>query len=125
MEQIVYRGRKFTIEWYFNKSGKSQPLDYYLSLDEAQQIRFVALVKRMGDFGSIIDKTKFRNEGDKIYAFKPKPDRYLCFFVSGRKIIITNAFIKKQDRLPPEEKRRALEIKADYEIRLREGVYYE
>ena len=54
----------------------------------------------MGDFGVIHDTTKFRNEGDSIYAFKPQPDRYLCFFFSGKKIIVTNAYRKKSDKLP-------------------------
>ncbi len=53
------------------------------------------LFKRMGDFGIINDKTKFRNEGDKIYAFKSQPNRFLSFFIEGRKIIVTNAFKKK------------------------------
>jgi hypothetical protein len=48
----------------------------------------------MGDLGKIFDITKFRNEGDQIFAFKPQPDRYLCFFVVGKKILITNGFEK-------------------------------
>jgi len=83
------------------------------------------LLKRMGDFGRIFDKTKFRNEGDQIFAFKPQPDRFLCFFTTGRKIIITNAFVKKSDKLPPGEKDRALRAKADFETRVRKGTYYE
>jgi hypothetical protein len=39
----------------------------------------------MGDFGKIYDKTKFTYEGDKIYAFKPQPDRYLLFLPKARK----------------------------------------
>jgi len=39
------------------------------------------LFKRIGDFGKISDKTKFRNEKDGIYAFKPQPDRLLSFFL--------------------------------------------
>ena len=44
----------------------------------------------MGDLGKILDITKFRNEGDGIYAFKPQPDRYLSFFTDNKKIIVTN-----------------------------------
>ncbi len=83
------------------------------------------LLKRMGDFGRIFDKTKFRNEGDRIFAFKPQPDRFLCFFATGRKIIITNAFVKKSNKLPSAEKGRALRAKADFEARVRKGNYYE
>lgn len=75
--------------------------------------------------GKILNITKFRYEGDSIYAFKPKPDRFLCFFFSGKKIIITNAFEKKQDKLSTTEKKRALIHQADYKTRIEKGEYYE
>jgi hypothetical protein len=58
----------------------------------------------MGDFGKIIDKTKFIYEGDEIYAFKPHPDRFLSFFTYGKKIIVTNGFKKKSVKIPKNEK---------------------
>ena len=79
----------------------------------------------MGDQGKIFDETKFRNEGDKIYAFKPQPDRYLCFFFRGKKIIITNAFMKKTPKLPRGEKELALKAYYSYEKRIQEDTYYE
>ena len=125
MSQIFYKGRKFTIEWYFDEKGKSQSLSYFENLERSQKMKLVHLVQRMGDFGEIKDVSKFRNEGDKIFAFKPKPDRFLCFFVTGNRIIITNAFQKKQDKLPRAEKDRAIRIKEDFEQRVKEGIYYE
>jgi len=83
------------------------------------------LFKRMGDFGKISDITKFRNEGEQIFAFKPQPDRYLSFFHSGKKIIVTNAFAKKADKLPKREKDKSLARKLDYERRTNGGSYYE
>lgn len=124
-EYIVYEGEAFTIEWYYDAKGKSQPLKFYEDLDKDQRIQFLKLVKTMGDVGNIQNKTKFRNEGDKIYAFKPKPNRFLCFFTSGKKIIVTNGFAKKQDKLPPKEKDRALKNMADYKDRLKKGTYYD
>src|SRR3990167_1031749 len=79
----------------------------------------------MGNIGVIKNETKFRNEGDKIYAFKPQPHRFLCFFFTGQKIIVTNAFHKKTDKLPPKEKERALKSKENYESRISSGDYYE
>jgi len=72
------------------------------------------LVKRIADYGIIFDKTKFRNEGDNIYSFKPQPDRYLSFFIAGGKIIITNGFSKKTDKLPEAEKKLALRYRNNY-----------
>ena len=68
----------------------------------------------MGDFGKILDKTKFRAEGDEIYAFKPQPDRYLCFFKKGKKIIVTNTYRKSGDKIPKSEKQLAINNRDDY-----------
>ena len=51
---------------------------------------------------------------DGIYAFKPQPDRYLSFFTDEKKIIVTNGFRKKTDKLPKNEKDLALKYRQDY-----------
>jgi hypothetical protein len=121
-EYIAYQGTKFTIEWFFDENGKSQSSEYFEELDLSGKAKFL---KWMGDTGQIRNEEKFRNEGDQIYAFKPKPHRFLCFFFQGGKIIITSAFEKKQDKLPPPEKEKALKCKASYEKRTEENNYYE
>ncbi len=125
MEYVAYRGEAFTIEWYFDTKGESQALLYFESLSDQQQDKLLYLFKRMGDFGKISDITKLRYEDDKIYAFKPQPDRFLCFFHTGKKIIVTNAFSKKTDKLPKNEKDLALRSKDDFEKRVKDGKYYE
>jgi hypothetical protein len=124
-EYIAYSGKKFTVEWYFDSRGKSAALDYYNSLTLQERIKVLQLFKRMGDVGEIKDITKFNYEGDHIYAFKPKPDRFLCFFYVGKKIIVTNGFRKKQQKLPENEKTRAVKNRSDYETRAKKGKYYE
>lgn len=121
---VAYEGTEFTIEWYFDHKGRSQALEYFKQQPKEQQRKLLNLVRLMGDHGKIFDQTKFRNEEDGIYAFKPQPDRYLCFFVKGKKIIITNAFIKKTDKLPKGEKEQALKARYSFEKRAKEGDYY-
>jgi len=123
-EYTAYSGPEYTIEWYFDEKGHSQPSTYFDNLNSRRQNKLMYLFRRMGDFGKILDITKFRNEGDGIYAFKPQPDRFLCFF-KGNRIIVTNAFQKKQDKLPAPEKRTALRSRKEYEMRLKGGTYYD
>lgn len=99
-------------------------MEYYRSLSDDERIEVLKLFKRMGDAGEIKNKTKFNNEGEKIFAFKPQPDRFLCFFFQGKKIIVTNGFRKKQQKLPQGEKDKAVKYKKDYELRVKEGKYY-
>ena len=40
-------------------------------------------------------------------------------------IVVTNAFIKKQQKLPSKEKEKALKAWISYEKREKEGCYYE
>jgi len=118
---IVYEGSKFIIEWYFDQNKKSIAKEFFSKEIEEIQNKFLVLVKRMGDFGKIFDKTKFRHENDGIYAFKPQPDRYLSFFTDEKKIIITNGFRKKTDKLPKNEKNLAMKYRQEYFERKNRG----
>lgn len=124
-EYLIYVGSAFQLEWYIDNNGASPAQEYFKTLSEKQQLRFLFLIKRIGDFGTITNKELFRNEGDKIYAFKPQPDRFLCFFFSEKKIIVTNAFEKKQQKLPIKEKKKAIRYMKDFIKRYQEGSYYE
>lgn len=124
-EYIAYDGDAFTIEWFFDKSGKSDALKYYETLSDAQKRKTLMLFKRLGDHGRINDKEKFRNEGDKIYAFKSQPDRFLSFFYTGKKVIVTNGFRKKSSKLPKGEKQKATKKMGDFIHRTEEKEYYE
>lgn len=93
-------------------------------MDEDDRSKLAALLKALGDLGQVRNKQKFRYEGDKIYAFKPRLHRFLAFFFAGGKVIGTNAFTKKRDKLPPGEKERARKRMKDDEERVKEGSYY-
>ena len=124
-ERIAYRGRSYVIEWYQDASGYAQALEYAEALADVDKKKLAALFMVMGDVGQIRNIQKFRSEGDKIYAFKPQPHRFLAFFYVGNRIIVTSAFVKKQDKLPINEKERALRCMKDYEARVKAGTYYE
>ena len=124
-EYVAYKGTKLTIEWYYSQKGESQALDFFNDLSATEQQKFFHLVKRMGDFGFISDKTKFRNEDDGIYAFKQQPNRFLSFFYEGGKIIITNAFVKKSQKLKKQDKDIAISARNDYLTRVKENTYYD
>jgi phage-related protein len=124
-EYILYNGEAFAIEWYYAPNGRSAAREYYDGLNNRHKEKFLALVLTMGRTGKILNRQKFNAEGDGIYAFKPQPDRFLCFFYTGRKIIVTNGFQKKTQKLPRSEKDRALSARQDYTNRVEEECYYD
>ncbi len=123
-KHVAFEGEKFRIEWFVNANGESQALKFAEEMPKSHIAKLAQLFKVMGDFGQIRNTAKFRNEGDKIYAFKPQPFRFLCFFTVGHKIIISNGFYKDEDKLPLAEKKRALENMQDYLDRVKRGDYY-
>lgn len=123
-KHIAYDGQEFRIEWYVDEKGQSPALDFANDMPESHIGKLMHLFEVIGDIGKIHDITKFRHEGDKIYAFKPQPYRFLSFFAVGKKIILTNGFRKDKDKLDPGEKDLAMKAKVDYLKRVKEGDYY-
>ena len=124
-EYVAYSGSEYQVEWYYAPNGKSQALEYFNELSESERIKTWNLFRSLAESGRIYSETKFRYEGNKIYAFKPHPHRFLCFFFEGRKVIVTNAFWKKQDKLPENEKYRALKSMESFKQRRNDNTYYE
>ena len=54
------------------------------------------------------------NKANKIYCFKPKKERFFCFFFIGKKIIITSAYRKKRQKLDKRELKKAIDIRNQY-----------
>ena len=46
------------------------------------------------------------------------------FFYKGQKIIITNAYRKKGQKVDRQALARAINLKMDYEVRIKGGIYY-
>ena len=111
---VIYSGKFYQVEWYFDIKGNSQAFEYFSKCDLNQKRKFLLLCQKIADFGYIMDKSKFRSEDDSIYAFKPQPDRYLCFFKKGKKIIVTNAYRKSGNKMPKNEKKMAKKNMNDY-----------
>lgn len=122
---VVHKGVKITLEWYFDSNGNSKALESFMELPLSSKKKLTFIFFQLAERGRLFNEEKFRNEGDGIYAIKASQDRFLCFFFDGAKIIITNAYKKKSNKMPQNEKEKALKAKKSYEQRCREGTYYE
>ena len=55
---LIYEGVFFRIEWFYDKAGYSQVFEYFRKTSPSQKRKFLMLVKKIGDFGKIFDKTR-------------------------------------------------------------------
>ncbi len=126
-EYVFYQGEKFQVEFYFNEKGELPAKEYFDSADRQVKIKLLALVKYMAKEGRLFDENKFRivEKREKIYEFKPLAKRFFNFFYEGKKIILTNAYRKKGQKVDKRELIRAISLKKDYELRVKGGIYYE
>lgn len=122
---IAYDGQRIRIEWYFDGRGRSEAHEYFQQLLDERKKKIAHLFILMGDHGKIHSTEKFCHEGDQVYVFKTKIDRFFCFFCEGSRVIITNAYEKKSNKMPPGEKERAIKAKTDYKTRCMEKEYYD
>ncbi len=126
-DYIFYCGEKFQVEFYFTEKGILPAKEYFDASERQVKIKLLALVKYIADNGRLFDETKFRlvDRKEKIYEFKPMAERFFSFFYDGGRIIITNAYQKKSQKVDRRELARAISFKGDYEFRVKGGVYYE
>ena len=126
-EYVLYHGEKFQVEFYFNQKGELPAKEYLDAVDRQVKIKLLALVKYMAENGRLFDEGKFRivDKQEKIYEFKPMAERFFNFFYEGKKIILTNAYRKKSQKVNNRELARAIHLKKDYELRVKGGRYYE
>lgn len=119
---VAYRGGVRVVAYALLSGGNAPGLDFFKSLEIRDQIKMLKLFEMLGERGLIFNKEKFKAiEGAKFYEFKSKRIRMPCY-QDGLIWIVTHGFMKKTDKIDPEEIRRAERIKAEDEIICQSGM---
>ncbi len=113
---LIYQGMYYAVYFHAEAPSSSKVNDYFESCDDVSQASLLFLVKTIANIGRIYDETKFRYEDkhNKIYCFKPRGERFFCFFFTGGKIIITSAYTKKRQKLDRNALTKAIQIRREY-----------
>jgi len=129
---LIHPGRYLTAEWYYTREGKMPARVFYQALAEVDQDRFDDMIRYLCETkpGSLLPKTLYRIEdrANKIYALKPRDERFFNFTTAGAKVIVTNAYHKHSQQMTKadlEALKLAVRCKNEYLMRLKEGTYYE
>ncbi len=129
---VLYSGRFYSAEWYYREDGGMPALEYYRELPIHDRVRLLQIIKHLCDapYGTILPVTLYRIEDreNKIYAFKPRDERFFSFTMEGARVIVTNAYRKHSQQMTKadlESLKTAVRYRNDYLRRLKEGTYYE
>ena len=114
--KLVYQGGALRIEFYVSLGGEAPAEDWLEGQTDSKQSKFAALFAWMGDQGKIWNERKFKHVtgSDQIFEFKSDDGRVLCFFLIGKRLVLTHGFSKKGDKTPKGEIERAEAIKKDF-----------
>ncbi len=111
----------YTVEYYELEDGTRPAEEFILSQDKKMQAKIFLSLELLEGMGPELREPYSKPLGNGIFEVRAKQgsdiSRVLYFFVVGRKIILTNGFVKKTMKIPPREIERAKRYRADYQRR--------
>ena len=112
----------FNVDYYELPNGEKPVEQFIDSLDIKMRSKALGSIDILAEFGHTLREPYSKAMGDGLFELRIKfasdITRIFYFFVVDNKIILTNGFVKKTRRTPPNEIALAKKYKADYEGRL-------
>ena len=113
---------KFFIEYYSKEDGSCPVQEFMESLDIKMRAKLLKLQMLLEQNGNELTEPYSKHLGDGIFELRVQQgnniSRVLYFFVNGRRIIVTNGFIKKTNKTPKKELKLAKRYRANYMERM-------
>ena len=108
----------FTVVLYETEDGKTPVEDWMDSLDPKMRAKLIAMLLLLEEKGNALRKPYTESLGDGIFELRAiqgnNISRALFFFYFNKRIIVTNGFIKKQQKTPANEIQLAKERRLDF-----------
>lgn len=110
----------YTVE-YYEKEGIRPAEEFILRQDKKMQAKIFLVLEFPEERGPALREPFSKALGDGIFEVRAKQgsdiSRVLYFFVVGKKIILTNGFVKRTQKTPQQEIDRAKRYRLDYQSR--------
>lgn len=118
MKELV---KLFEVEYYERSDGSHPAEEFILSQDFKMQAKLFRLLELLELKGNDLREPYSKPLSDGIFEVRAMQEnqitRVLYFFVIGKKIILTNGFVKKTQKTPTREIELAKKYRTDYECR--------
>jgi hypothetical protein len=126
MCRIAAKGSWGTVEWAVDSRGDVPAREFFELLPTEDQAKVNALFRRLAEDGTIWNREKFRQLGEKagskgrgLWEFKSFQIRLIGAFRTGKRFIIAHGLQKKKDNLPEQEIKKAIRILEEHDSRER------
>ena len=113
---------EFEVIFYEKEDGEKPVEEFLDSSNKKMRAKILMLMSVLQQKGNYLREPYSKHLEDGIFELRCKlgtdVSRVLYFFYFEGKIILTNGFVKKTQKTPPEEIKLAKERRADYEERM-------
>ena len=104
---------------FYTKTDGTKPAKEFLdSLDKKMRVKMSSVISVLEKYGIKVREPYSKNIGDGIFELRAKVghdiSRVLYFFFIGNKAVLTNGFIKKTVKTPPNVIMLAQKYRSDY-----------
>lgn len=110
--------QEFEIIFYDKPDGTEPVKEFLDSLDVKMLAKMLRTIQLLAVNGTDLREPYSKGLEDGIFELRAKVgsdiSRVLYFFIVGRRVILTNGFIKKTNKTPPAEKEKAKRCRAEY-----------
>ena len=108
----------FIVRFYDLPDGTLPAYEFLETLDKKMRAKMARAIRLLAANGTDLREPYSKALADGLFELRARVgtdnSRVLYFFFSGRKIILTNGFIKKTNKTPAREIRKARKYRAEY-----------
>lgn len=110
--------QEFEVIFYDKEDGTEPAKEFLLGLDTKMRAKMLRTISLLADNGPELREPCSKPLGGGIFELRTKVgsdiSRVLYFFVVGRRVILTNGFMKKTQKTPTAEIERAKRYRAEF-----------
>ena len=122
MHPIIMRGEKelgeFVVEFYRKEDGECPFLEFYYSMNEKLRAKTSRTIQLLKNNGSELREPYSKKLDDGIYELRTKQgsdiSRGFYFFMIGHRIVFTNGYIKKRQKVDKTQLELAKKYRKEY-----------
>jgi phage-related protein len=112
---------EYQVEFFETKNGDVPAEDFINSLDVKMSAKVYRLLMMAAENGPELREPYSKHLDDGIFELRAKAGsnitRTLYFFFTGRRVVVTNGFIKKTQKMPKTEIDKAKAYREEYKQR--------